>query len=291
MLWTAARSRHPRNVALAERLAEARRDSPESGTWLALLETALDEGEPGGPWDALVPEPLGERPLKAPLLFRVAITVDARMAGRWVRRLFTDAPQAGGLRVDALTMLASGLCQDEAVTEADPVRVVAQMAVLPLLRACGRRLAARLPPTWWEGYCPLCGAWPVVAEYLGLDRKRQLRCGRCATAWAMPALRCVFCAEMDHERLGYLVSETGDPARRVEVCKTCKGYVKVLATVRATPPWALPLDDLASVHLDVAALERGYARPARPGHPLDARITARRRSGLAASLGFGRTAL
>src|SRR3989475_10710435 len=74
---------------------------------------------------------------------------------------------------------------------ADPqaVRVVGQMAVLPLLQACGRGLTPEVPVTWWEGYCPLCGAWPVVAEYTGLERKRQLRCGRCGTGWAIPLLR------------------------------------------------------------------------------------------------------
>ncbi len=70
--------------------------------------------------------------------------------------------------------------------------------------------------------------------------------------------------------------------RKVEVCKTCKGYLKGLTTVRALAPWAILLDDLMSVHLDVAALERGYERPGRPGYSLDAKIAARRR----ALLGF-----
>jgi hypothetical protein len=48
--------------------------------------------------------------------------------------------------------------------------------------------------------------------------------------------------------------------------------LKGLTTVRALAPWAVLLDDLTSVHLDLVALERGYQRPERPAYPLEARI-------------------
>jgi hypothetical protein len=44
--------------------------------------------------------------------------------------------------------------------------------------------------------------------------------------------------------------------------------------VQPLAPWAILLDDLRTVHLDVAALERGYRRPERPGYQLDVRIAA-----------------
>src|SRR5439155_639694 len=99
----------------------------------------------------------------------------------------------------------------------------------------------------------LCGAWPVVAEYTGLERKRQLRCGRCGTGWAIPLLRCVFCDETEHDHLGYLTPEAGEQTRKIEICHTCKGYVKAVTTVRPLAPWAVLLDDLTTVPLDVAA--------------------------------------
>src|SRR5256712_11293295 len=123
------------------------------------------------------------------------------------------------------------------------------------------------------------------AEYTGLERTRQLRCGRCGTGWAVPALRCVFCAETDHENLGYLAPEEDEQMRRVEVCQTCKGYLKGLTTVRPLAPWAILLDDLMTVPLDVAALERGYHRPERPGYVLEARIAERRRRLLGFAVG------
>ena len=293
MLWAHARFRHARNVETQTRLAEVRRARPESEAWLGLLEAALGESEDGARWEAAVPKPAADRPVKAPLLSRAEITVDGRAARGWVRRLLGRAVPVGTRRIDGLALLEAAVCQDDtrvdalartAGTEPQPVRVAGQMAALPLLQTCGRSLAPELPAAWWEGYCPLCGAWPVLAEYTGLERKRQLRCGRCGTGWAVPALRCVFCAETDHENLGYLAPEEDEQMRRVEVCQTCKGYLKGLTTVRPLAPWAILLDDLMTVPLDVAALERGYHRPERPGYALEVRIVERRRAPL---LGLG----
>src|SRR5258708_6579851 len=290
MLWPNARIRHARNVEVEERVAAVRRDNPESEAWLGLLDAALGESANGATWDAAVPIPATGRPLKAPVLWNAEITLNARAARSWVRSLLKKlTPAVNSRRIDGLALLEAALCHDDARIDAlaaagregegaDPhaLRVLGQMAVLPLLQACGRRLASELPATWWEGYCPLCGAWPVVAEYTGLERKRQLRCGRCGTGWAIPLLRCVFCDETDHDKLGYLTPEAGEQARKIEVCHNCKGYLKGFTTVRALAPWAILLDDLTTVPLDVAALERGYRRPERPGYRLECRITERR---------------
>ncbi|HYK82728.1 MAG TPA: formate dehydrogenase accessory protein FdhE [Gemmatimonadales bacterium] len=289
MLWPHARLRRPRNVELDQRLAEARGSSPESEAWLALLEAALAESEPGAKWQGAVPTPAPDRPIKAPLLAGTEITVDGRVTQAWVQRLLAHAARPPARRIDGVALLEAAVNQDDARSDAvaatagaDPhvVRVVGQMAALPLLQACARQLASELPATWWEGYCPLCGAWPVLAEYAGLERQRRLRCGRCGTAWAVPVLRCAFCDETHHEHLGYLQPEGTDEMRKVEVCHTCKGYLKGLATVRPLAPWAILLDDLGTVHLDVAALERGLQRPQRAAYALDARIVAGRRRAL-----------
>jgi len=267
-------------------VAVARRDNPESEAWLGLLEAALGESEDGATWEAAVPTPAAARPIKAPLLSHAQMPVDGRAARSWVRRLLKLTPQVNPRRIDGLELLEAAVCHDDARIDAlaaaggggaEPhtLRVLGQMAVLPLLQACARSLASELPPTWWEGYCPLCGAWPVVAEYTGLERKRRLRCGRCGTGWAIPLLRCVFCDETAHDQLGYLTPEAGEQTRKIEVCHTCKGYVKGVTTVRTLAPWAVLLDDLTTVPLDVAALERGYRRPERPGYALEARIEGR----------------
>ena len=281
MLWPHARIRPARNVELLERVAAVRRATPESDAWLTLLEAALAESEDGAVWEAAVPRPAADRPVKAPLLAHTRITLDARATRGWVRRLLTLALPGEARKVDEIALLDAALSHDDEALDAlarsggaDPsvVRVAGQMALLPLLQACARRLAPDVPAAWWEGYCPVCGAWPAVAEYTGLERKRQLRCGRCGAGWAIPLLRCVYCDETHHDNLGYLTPEAGEQSRKIEVCNTCKGYLKAVTTVRPLAPWAILVDDLTTVPLDIAALERGYRRPERPGYALEARV-------------------
>ncbi len=298
MLRPHARRRPIENAELEQRLAEARQRSPESEAWLGLIEAALRESA-RSLWPAAVPTPAADRPVRAPLLYHSQISIDDRAAGGWVRRVVRlAAARANGgrdaaalrhvnvRRLDTLLLLEAAVSLDDARVDAvaaaagaEPhaLRVVAQMAALPLLQACGRALAGDVQPSWWEGYCPVCGAWPTLAEFRGLERKRALRCGRCGVGWEVPWLRCPFCDETNHEHLGYLAPEEGGDTRKVEVCDTCKGYLKAQATVRALEPWAVLLEDLNTLPLDVAAVERGYQRPERPGFALEARFAARPR--------------
>lgn len=289
MLWP--RTGRHLDAEQAQRLADVRRNNPESETWLALVEAALVESIDGGgaTWGAAVPAPPESvrHPARAPLLHGAEIAVSARAVSRFVRRLAGLAGLDGASRhLDAMDLLEAAVRQDDARVDArvpsgtDPaaLRVVAQVAAVPLLRFCARTIAREVSPAWWEGYCPLCGAWPALAEFRGLERKRWLRCGRCGTGWEVPWLRCPFCAETSHENLGYLAPADGETTRKVEVCDTCKGYVKAEPTVRELPWWGVLLDDVATVALDVAALDRGYHRPERPGFALEVKIVARRRT-------------
>jgi FdhE protein len=278
MLWPRTRRRHVADAELGQRLADARKNNPESEAWLALVEAALRETEDGAGWAAAVPELASERPAGAPLLHGARITVDRRAVRRFVTHLSELAPLDGvnARRVDAVALLQAAVCFG--VDGSSALRVVGQVAALPLLHACARSVGHEASAAWWEGYCPVCGAWPTLAEFRGLERKRWLRCGRCGTGWEVAWLRCPFCGETNHEHLGYLAPADGETTRKVEVCDTCKGYVKAEPTVRPLPWWGVLLDDAATVPLDVAALDRGYHRPERPGYALDVRIVARRSS-------------
>jgi FdhE protein len=278
MLWPRTRHRHVADAELGQRLADARKNNPESEAWLALVEAALRETEDGAGWAAAVPELAAERRAGAPLLHGARITVDRRAVRRFVTRLSELASLDGvnARRVDAVALLQAAVCFG--VDGSSALRVVGQVAALPLLHACARSVGHEASAAWWEGYCPVCGAWPTLAEFRGLERKRWLRCGRCGTGWEVAWLRCPFCGETNHEQLGYLAPADGETTRKVEVCDTCKGYVKAEPTVRPLPWWGVLLDDAATVPLDVAALDRGYHRPERPGYALDVRIVARRSS-------------
>jgi FdhE protein len=281
MLWPTSRRRQLA-AEPAQRLADVRQKNPESETWLALVEAALVESQDAATWDASVPAPLDGRPARAPLLHGAELSVDHRSVKRFVHHLARLAGLDGAAnRLEALDLLEAAIRQDDARIDAlatgDPatLRVVAQVAVVPLLRACARTIGTEISPAWWEGYCPLCGAWPTLAEFRGLERKRWLRCGRCGVGWEVPWLRCPFCAETSHENLGYLAPEEGETARKVEVCDSCKGYVKAEPTVRELPWWGVVLDDVETVALDVAALDRGYHRPDRPGFGVEVKIIGR----------------
>jgi FdhE protein len=149
---------------------------------------------------------------------------------------------------------------------------VTHLAALPLLRACAAGLQNQIPASWAHGYCPICAAWPALAERRGLDRSRRLRCGRCAAEWEIEWLLCVYCGERDHQRLGSLVPEGSGELVNVETCASCRGYLKSVAALQAIPPFNLLLEDLATIELDLVAMDRGYTRPPANGFPLDLRI-------------------
>jgi FdhE protein len=132
-----------------------------------------------------------------------------------------------------------------------------------------------VPRSWPHGYCPICASWPILAERRGLDRTRRLRCGRCGGDWPVEWLCCIYCGERDHQRLGSLVPEDREETLIVETCASCRGYLKSVATLQQIPPFALLLQDLETVELDLVALDRGYSRPQGGGFPLDVRVTAR----------------
>jgi len=125
---------------------------------------------------------------------------------------------------------------------------------------------------WSNGYCPVCGAWPMLAEMRGLNREYWLRCGRCASEWQYNAGSCVFCGEEDHERLGYLAAENERESRRAVTCEECHGYVKTFASLGHLSVADIAAHDLSSVELDLAALEAGYSRPSATGFRLNVRV-------------------
>lgn len=185
----------------------------------------------------------------------------------------------------AVVLLQAAVTHDRPAIDAiaagagiDPgaLAAVADLAALPLLHPCGRALVGAIPRYWPHGYCPVCAAWPLLAERRGLDRTRRLRCGRCGADWQAEWLRCTYCGERAHQRLGSLVPDGRGDTLVVETCASCRGYLKSVTTLEAVPPLELLLRDLETVELDLVALERGYARPAGLGFALEVRVVARR---------------
>ena len=124
-----------------------------------------------------------------------------------------------------------------------------------------------------EGYCPTCGAWPAFAEVRGIERNRYFRCARCGGEWQAHCLFCPYCSTTDHNELVSLVPEKNGTNSVIDACKRCLGYVKTFTTLQGTPPDKVFLDDLASAHLDVAAIEQGYRQPEGAGYSLNVTLT------------------
>ncbi|MGH7630460.1 MAG: formate dehydrogenase accessory protein FdhE [Gemmatimonadales bacterium] len=280
----------------AARLADLERQRPEWQAWLRLLgEVLCVLDDPA--WSA----PLADGGLDGatgpgspgdPLLNARVLVVDARRLRRLVHRLIETASAAGGAGAGSLAgyrpssdtavhLLAVALRHDRAGisgvaasagVDAGVLETVARLAAVPLLHSCGRLLQDEVPLSWPHGYCPICGSWPLLAELRSLGRTRRLRCGRCGGDWRVNWLCCPYCGEKDHERLGALVLDGKPETLTVETCSRCLGYLKSVTTLQAIAPFELLLRDLETVELDVAAIDRGYARPRGDGFPLDLRL-------------------
>src|SRR5688572_4537570 len=259
--------------------------------WIKLLDVALQASEDSA-WRSAVPE-LPARadaawPPHVPLLEGTSIRIDGRRARKLVRELIhtaddgredgTRLPTAvPGRRLDAVLLLHAAIVRDHdaveriarrAGLESQALEVIGQLAAMPLLHAYAERWREHIPSAWTHGYCPVCAAWPALSELRGLERSRRLRCGRCAADWPLPVLQCAYCGEADHDKLGTLTPEGESQTRRVEVCYTCKGYLKTFTTLRPMPLRTIAMTDLASVDLDLIAQERTYSRPSRFAHVL-----------------------
>lgn len=72
-----------------------------------------------------------------------------------------------------------------------------------------------------------------------------------------------------------MVSDDPRDSLRVETGTHCRGYLKSIAVLRAIAFFELHLTDLETIELDLAALDRGYARPVGAGFPLSVRVAPR----------------
>jgi len=239
-------------------------------------------------WDALVPTDVDRPHGKTPLLAGAPLVVNEDAIRRVLDRVIRTARRSRTAQMDTLERAvragvdisnlfalalrhdADGLARTAAAINADPagLQAIATLLPVPFLQACHRRWAAAIDRNWSEGYCPLCGAWPALAEVRVIERNRYLRCGRCGAEWESHVLCCPYCRTTDHEELVTLVPENGQANAVVEACRRCRGYLKSLTRLQGSPPAGVHLDDLATVDLDIAALDQKYERPGGTGYPL-----------------------
>jgi FdhE protein len=180
-------------------------------------------------------------------------------------------------RVDVAALLTLALRREQGTLRAfatkaglghDLLWLVLDLAVGPFAHALLRALFDQAPndsplraalDRWPHGYCPLCGSWPVLVEDLG--GIRRLRCSFCAAGWDLATAGCLYCGETG-DRFSVVTTDPSQPRRTIETCGACHGYTKTVETGESLPFPLLALADLESMDLDIAAMQRGFARPA-----------------------------
>jgi FdhE protein len=274
-----------RNLAGArqelEKLAKQRPTLQESCLILAgVIEAVFAEPAPEPPLDmasGTAHEKLGAG---VPLLRDAALSLDEpSLHRRWqavCAALNQADAEALSLAVAQQTLKPAALVAEvlagnhEAVaTQADALGLnaalaatVLRLATLPALIKVTEPCQKLRPGAAWEhGYCPHCGSWPLLGEARGLEQDRHLRCGLCAASWPVGRISCPFCGNRDHRSLGYVHLEGEEDRYRAGACDLCHGYVKWVSTMFALAEPQLLVADLATLHLDLAAAERGYFVP------------------------------
>jgi FdhE protein len=280
-------------MSASARLDTLAQTHPEWTAWLRVVRVVAAElSNPA--WDLHTAQTTAATTDRTPLLAAAVLRPDGAAVARLLDRL-TSVARAQGLQSlagaaarstrnagdEALAVFLAAVNVDIAALNLQAARrgatpegfrTLAHLLPMPYLHGCARRWAAGPRTRWTQGYCPVCGAWPAFAEVLGIERARQLRCGRCGAGWAMPVLACTYCATTDHETLGTLVVDDKTARFALDVCRGCSGYLKSVTTLQATPSDEVLAVDLASVEFDLAAVERRFLRPPEPGVALHASL-------------------
>jgi FdhE protein len=147
----------------------------------------------------------------------------------------------------------------------DPVAIPYTESFFPLafFQPYAEHVAEKLPEPVSHSNsatCPVCDSEPVVGvlreEQLGA--KRSFICSFCAHEWDFPRLVCPSCGEDRNEALAVYTSEYFDHIR-LEVCDSCKTYVKAVDLTRHG--LAIPVvDELAAIPLTIWAQQHGYSK-------------------------------
>jgi FdhE protein len=136
---------------------------------------------------------------------------------------------------------------------------VAYNSLKPSLVICAQQLALYLNDRgkWTSSICPVCGNRPAIGV-LDNEGRRSLFCSFCWHPWPVSRIGCPYCGNRDGQTLCYLCTEN-EKAVRADCCDRCRKYIKTVDMRAANRPVYPPLEQMASLHLDLKARESGYA--------------------------------
>lgn len=140
--------------------------------------------------------------------------------------------------------------------EAAGLETIFLQAMRPVLTRCADAIMAKTDLAGWHHHiCPLCGGEPDLAV-ITPAAERLLICSRCCARWRFDQIACPFCLNEDRTRITSLASRDGQ--YRLSCCDSCRRYIKAFDARRAARPVMPPVDSVATLPLDAAAIQRGY---------------------------------
>jgi formate dehydrogenase maturation protein FdhE len=169
------------------------------------------------------------------------------VVGRWFR--------AGAERQLAATA-GPDIAPMAADTTDEMLHQVIALAMRPFLSRCAEVLQQRPELSiWTHAHCALCGGEPDFSV-ITPSAERHLICARCALRWKFEVLTCPYCRNSNRARITSFA--TTDGQYRVYACDVCHRYLKAYDGRRATRPVMPMVDNVATLPLDAAAMQRGY---------------------------------
>jgi len=167
----------------------------------------------------------------------------------WSREVFTAV-----LKNDDTALV--GIAGDVHL-EAQALKFLVQIALTPSIHALRDFYAPQIDTeTWDHGYCPFCGSLPSIS-FLDKTSKRYMHCELCGLEWRFPRLKCPFCNNDDHKKLGYFDVENQE-GLRVDFCRQCGRYIKTVDKRIFEKAGPMELENLATLHLDILAAKEGF---------------------------------
>ena len=141
-------------------------------------------------------------------------------------------------------------------TPKDVLAFITYNSIKPSVSLYAQSVSKYLDNPWEKGYCPVCGNLPVISTFES-DGERFLVCGFCWHKWAVTRLFCPFCENKESDTLHYFFSEE-EKEYRVDVCDKCGKYIKNVDTRIIDRFVYPPLEQIATLHLDIMAKEKGF---------------------------------
>ncbi|MBE0501270.1 MAG: formate dehydrogenase accessory protein FdhE [Desulfuromonadales bacterium] len=218
-----------------------------------------------------------------PLLTGAELQIDPEPAGKFFAALvenlielgqegkselnqIADAQKAGSIPIKAL--LVACLEKDRAPLEAFASELQIPSALLEYI--CSTTLAFGLQEwlkeiprpdysDWKKGYCPICGGAPSMGELAGKEGEKRLHCSICTSDWSVTRLKCSYCGNEESDSLEYFTAE-GEAGYRVDICRKCSGYLKVVDSRELGEGLPMDVEDLNTLYLDLIAQKEGFVK-------------------------------